>query len=470
MNLVIIVSDTFRWDYMGAYGNEWIKTPNLDRLASQSALFLDAYAEGLPTIPARRVIKTGRNIFPFTYRPQKSDMVQLEGWHPLFDEDVTLSEHLRTHDYFSCYITDVYHAMKPGKNLHRGYDHWYWVRGQEGDPYKLNDTAQVQELLDQARYGEGRLGERPWIVQHLMNRKDWLSDADTSVGRVMSRAAEWITYYTLDNPFFLYVDCFDPHEPWDPPLDFARQYDAGYEGLDGCIPPGSTAQMTEQQVKNVRTAYAAEVTLVDKWVGRLLDAIEARGYWEDTVIVFTSDHGCMLGEQGEIHKGADRLRNQCTRLPLLIRHPRGEAAGKQVAGFVQHQDIMPTALSIMGLDIPPRVLGTDVWPLTRGEDIAPDYVVTAFGNHASIRTAKWNYIQPWRKVPQQGKGRYELYDLEADPEELTDARGDNPQVAAELAGRLQEHIRRLQPLTGGGFQSPGDVHDGMSFDALPSLE
>jgi hypothetical protein len=73
-------------------------------------------------------------------------------------------------------------------------------------------------------------------------------------------------------------------------------------------------------------------------------------------------------------------------------------------------------------------------------------------------------------VPQQGKGRYELYDLEADPEELTDVRGDNPQVAAELAGRLQEHIRRLQPLTGGSFQSLGDVHDGMSFDALPSLE
>jgi len=470
VNLVIIVSDTFRWDYTGAYGNEWIETPNLDRLASQSALFLDAYAEGLPTIPARRVIKTGRNIFPFTYRPQKSDMVQLEGWHPLFDEDVTLSEHLRTHDYFSCYITDVYHAMKPGKNLHRGYDHWYWVRGQEGDPYRLNDTAQVQELLDQARYGEGRLGERPWIVQHLMNRKDWLSDADTSVARVMSRAADWITYYTLGNPFFMYVDCFDPHEPWDPPLELARRYDPQYEGLDGCIPPGSTAHMTEQQVKNVRTAYAAEVTLVDKWVGRLLDAIEARGYWEDTVIVFTSDHGCMLGEQGEIHKGADRLRNQCTRLPLLIRDPRGEGAGKKVAGFVQHQDIMPTALSIMGLDIPQRVLGRDVWPLTQGADVAPDYVVTAFGNHASIRTAKWNYIQPWKQVPQQGKGRYELYDLEADPEELTDVRGDNPQVAAELAGRLQEHIRRLQPLTGGSFQSLGDVHDGMSFDALPSLE
>ncbi|MFB3881373.1 MAG: sulfatase-like hydrolase/transferase [Armatimonadota bacterium] len=95
MNLLIIVSDTFRWDYLGAYGNDWIATPNLDVLAAESVLFSQAYAEGPPTLPARRVIKTGRNVFPFSYRPQASDMVQLEGWHPLFAEDTTLAEHLR---------------------------------------------------------------------------------------------------------------------------------------------------------------------------------------------------------------------------------------------------------------------------------------------------------------------------------------------------------------------------------------
>jgi arylsulfatase A-like enzyme len=92
---VIIVSDTYRWDYMGAYGNDWIHTPNLDALAAESALFTDAFAEGLPTINARRVIYTGRHIFPFQYRPQKSDQIQQHGWHPLYDEDVTLAEHLR---------------------------------------------------------------------------------------------------------------------------------------------------------------------------------------------------------------------------------------------------------------------------------------------------------------------------------------------------------------------------------------
>ena len=153
MNLVIIVSDTFRWDYLGSYGNDWIETPNLDALAAESALFLDAYGEGLPTIPARRVIMTGRNIVPCEYRPQKSDSIQQHGWHPLYDEDVTLAEHLKEQGYFTAFFNDVYHLMKPGKNFHRGFDQWFWIRGQEGDPYAWPDRAQVEDLLARASYG-----------------------------------------------------------------------------------------------------------------------------------------------------------------------------------------------------------------------------------------------------------------------------------------------------------------------------
>jgi arylsulfatase A-like enzyme len=474
VNLVIIVSDTFRWDYLGAYGNDWIKTPNLDRLAAESAVFVDAYAEALPTIPVRRVLVTGRPAFPFVYRPQPSDQVQLHGWHPLYVEDVALAEHLREHGYVSAFVTDVYHMMKPGKNFHRGYDHWYWVRGQEGDPYALRDAAQVQELLDQASYGQ-QFRDRPWIIQHLMNRKDWESDADTSVGQCMIHAARWIKQYTLDDPFFLYVDCFDPHEPWDPPLEYAQVYDPDYSGMDGCIPPGMTTNMTNQQVQNVKTAYAAEVTLVDRWVGHLLRTLEETRKLDDTLIVFTSDHGCMMGEQGEIHKGVTRLRNQCTRLPLFIRHPAGEGAGQQITGFVQHQDIMPTALALMGLDRPQRVLGADVWPMVAEGAPAPrDTAVSAFGQYACVRTAEWNYVAAWtdeRAAPQQPP---QLYDLKADPAELTNVIADHQDVAKELADRLLAHMNEWAPLTAGNLDPlavEGEAGAGrMSFDALPGLE
>ena len=92
MNVLFICSDTFRWDYLGCYGNDWIETPNLDALAREGVVFEDAFAEGLPTLPARRVMHTGRRIIPMRTVPQPSDMVQLPGWHPLFAEDVTLSD------------------------------------------------------------------------------------------------------------------------------------------------------------------------------------------------------------------------------------------------------------------------------------------------------------------------------------------------------------------------------------------
>jgi arylsulfatase A-like enzyme len=495
MNLLFVVSDTLRWDYLGAYGNTWIETPNLDRLAAESLVFEDAYAEGLPTLPARRVMQTGRPIVPFKYVPQKSDMVQCHGWHGVFDEDVTAAEWLGEHGYVSCLVTDVYHMMKPGKNFHRGFDCWYWIRGEEDDRFALRDEAQVADLLAKAAPG-AQFRSRHWLTQHLMNRKDWAGDADTYVGQVMRKAADWLEAYTLDAPFYMWVDCFDPHEPWDPPVDYARRYDPSFDSLDGLVPPGLTSNMTEAQVRNTLTAYAGEVTLVDRWVGHLLDTLQVTGKLDDTVIVFTSDHGCMLGEQGEMHKGVTRLRNQCTRLPLFIRHPQGAGAGRRVRGFVQHTDMLPTALALLGLPQHERMLGRNAWPAAvnpslrtlasaeggvgpqgRGWDAVAlrDYTVTAFGGYASYRTDRWNYVTAWDAEVQNPRPP-ELYDLQADPQELTSVAADHPEVTAALREALQDHLRAHAPLTQGHLGGTadmdvlGEMGVKMSFDALPSLK
>jgi arylsulfatase A-like enzyme len=480
VNLVFIVSDTLRWDYLGAYGNNSIHTPSLDALAAESALFLDAYAEGLPTINARRVIMTGRNIFPFEYRPQKSDPVQQHGWHPLYDEDVTLAEHLRACGYFTAFFNDVYHLMKPGKNFHRGFEQWFWIRGQEDDPYAFPDRLKVEDLLRRLPGGRD-LPDSSWLIRHLVLRQQWKSDADTLVGQTMSQAADWVRHYTLRKPFYLHVECFDPHEPWDPPAEYARRYEPGYgESLDGCAPPDTTDGLPPERLANILAAYAGEVTLVDRWVGHLLDALHETGRMEDTLVIFTSDHGCMLGEQGQLHKGTDRLRNQVTRVPLLMRHPRGEAAGNRVAGFCQHQDVMPTALRIMGEPIPQRVFGRSLWPQALGKSGAPDYVVSGFCFHACLRTAKWNLVRPWFKpsTAHGGEGRLygsvstreELYDLESDPQELTNVAVQHPEVARELSRRLEEHIRRFAPLTTGTLQGVAPIGEQMTFDGLPGVD
>ena len=464
MNLVCIVSDTFRWDYLGCYGNEWIETPNLDALAKQSALFEDAFAEGLPTLPARRVIMTGRRIIPFEHHPQHSDKVGVPGWHPLFYEDVTMSEALLAQGYATCLVTDVYHMMKPGKNFHRGFEYWYWVRGVEDDRFNWRDLERVKDVWPRVGYwGHGPQDPRHWLVQHMNGRVQWKSDADSLVGRVMGRASQFVEEYHFDYPFMLYVDCFDPHEPWDPPEEFGEKYCADFDPYKSAFPPSRCDNMSEADLQLVRAGYAGECTLVDKWIGRLLDTLADRDLMDDTVIVFTSDHGCMMGEQGELHKGGDRLRNQVTQVPLLVRHPAGEGAGERVSGFVQHQDILPTAFDIMGIEPPERANGESLWPLvTEGRSSAREQIISAFGWHASVRNSRWNYIAPYTEPPgNRGADRVELYDLQNDPQELVNVIEEHRDVADEMQAWMEQYMADHKAETGGALQpgQRGPEHD-----------
>jgi arylsulfatase A-like enzyme len=179
MNILLICSDTFRWDYLGAYGNDWIRTPNLDRLASEGIVFDELFGEGLPTLPMRRVLMTGRHIFPFELRLQPAEEVQCHGWHPIYDHDVTLSEHLREQGYISALFNDVYHVMKPGMNFHRGFHGWYWTRGQEDDPYRLPERSRVAELAERSERAGVKIFKEGWPLRHLVHRAGWQSDADT---------------------------------------------------------------------------------------------------------------------------------------------------------------------------------------------------------------------------------------------------------------------------------------------------
>ena len=484
MNLVMLVSDTFRWDYLGAYGNDWIETPNLDRLAAESVIYTQAFGEGLPTIQARRVIMTGRPIFPFRYRPQLGDSVQLHGWHPLYDEDVTMAEHLQSQGFVTCMVTDVYHMMKPGKNFHRGFACWHWIRGQESDAFALRDPKRVAEIA--ARLPASADPKRvPWIIQHLVNRAQWQSDADTYVGQVMRRAADWIRDYTLEAPFFIYVDCFDPHEPWDPPLEDGQRYKPDFNGIDGILPAWELARLSDEEFANAKAAYAGEATLTDRWIGHVLQALREAGHYDDTLIIFTSDHGSMMGEQGEVHKREDRLRNQVTQVPLFIRHPAGDGAGRTVDAFVQHQDLAPTALALLGIEPHERMTGANVW-IFRGQDNeksaalpkrAPkscprkiperDAIVIGFGHFASVRTRQWNYITPWTELPEARQPRHELYDLEADPQELTNVIDQHADVAQRLRQHLRDHMAAMAPATEGRFQAEAPDAARMSLDGFP---
>lgn len=341
MNLVVIMTDTLRADHIGCYGNDWIKTPYLDKLAKQSVVFDRAYAASFPTVPNRTDLFTGRFTFPF------------RDWQPLEKEDVVLSEIFCHAGYTSMLITDTQNMVRLEYNFARGFDGFWWIRGQENDPY-INDP----HVSIKFPCASDKLREPETIVkQYLKNTAYRKYERDYFAPQVFSKAIDWLeTNYTLEK-FFLWIDSFDPHEPWDPPYPYNMMYtDPNYSGEQVIYPKyGDASYMTKEELQHVRGLYAGEVTMVDKWVGLFLDKLKELNLDKNTLIVFTSDHGHYLGERGVMGKPEGSLYEEMTHISLMIRYPGAQFAGKRISAFVQPPDVLPTVLDIMGIPIPEKM-------------------------------------------------------------------------------------------------------------------
>ena len=224
-------------------------------------------------------------------------------------------------------------------------------------------------------------------------------------------------------------------------------------------PTGFRQDYSDAEFARIKAHYAGECSHVDKWCGYVLDTLEEQGLLDDTLVVFTSDHGCMMGEQGEIHKGADRVRIQVTRCPLIIRRPDQAHAGTVVEGFVQHHDLMPSLLSFLGEPAPERCNGEDFWPLITGERTGGlrDTVVSGFGSYAAVRTADWMYHAPWAPIAAGRARPPELYDRRSDPEELVNVIDRYPEVAQALRAYLERLTAGFDSDMGQATDTPAAV-------------
>ena len=447
LNIIHIGVDTWSAHYLGCYGNTGIRTPHVDALARKSALFEDAYPEVLPTLPARRCIYTGRRIFPSDLILQHDDQVKIRGWHPLFTEDVTISETLKGAGYTTALVSDLYHQFKPDKNFHRGFDSWRWIRGHEADrletgPRKAIPIANyVHPAYPNAKNG---------VMQYLLNRRHWKTTGDYLAAQTFGHAAQWLENNVEEaHPFYLHVESFWPHEFWDPPEEFYRLYmKSDYKGPRLISPPMTTEKMSPVEIEHARALYAGLVTFVDDRIGRFLAGVERMGLMKNTLIVFVADHGTMMGEQGQFHKGETRIRTQVTHVPLVIYHPRENWAGRRIKGFVQHVDLMPTLLDLAGVPAPSRVTGRSLRGLmANGSNSTHDTVVTGWGEHGTVRDHEWVYIGRWSPGPVFE----ELYNVKEDPKELKNVAHMHPQVVASYRGRLKDHVESGWPITRGTF-------------------
>lgn len=453
LNVIHIGVDTWGTHHLGAYGHGEYITPNVDRLMAKSARFLDAYPQALPTLPARRAIYTGRQVFPSMKIAQPDDPVKIRGWHQLYADDVTVAEALSQAGYMTAFVSDLYHQFKPGKNFTRGFDSWQFIRGQEWDKLRTAPRGKV----DLARYSHPAMPQKSLrkpgaVYQYLLNRQDWKTEDDWLAAQVFRTAENWLRDNVSETqPFYLHIESFSPHEFWDPPEAYYRMYfQKDYNGPTLIHPPASTAKMSPLEVEHAKAMYAGLVTFTDSRIGKFLQTVEQLGLMKNTVIVFVADHGTMMGEQGQLHKGETRLRVQCTNVPLSIYHPRENWAGHKIAGFVSHTDLMPTILDLTGTAAPGRVTGESLRPLMT-ENLASkrEFALTGWGEHASIRTPEWNYHARWSAGPKFE----ELYDRGRDPLELKSAAEAHPKVCAEFRKQLEDYVAAGWAVTKGRFHS-----------------
>ncbi|MBI4874418.1 MAG: sulfatase [Acidobacteria bacterium] len=448
-NVILICCDTWRADWLGCYGNQQIKTPAIDALAAKSSVFLEAYAEALPTVPARRVIYTGRRGFP-AQSLQQTDSPSIRGWHPLYVEDVTLAESMRNAGYTTALIADLLHIFKPGFNFHRGFMSWRWIRGQEGDNLETGPTKNVDVTRFLHRTQPLTGGDARMIRQYAINRQFWKTEDDYPHPRTFAEAGRWLENNVSDSqPFFLQIETFSPHEMWDPPEDYYRLYMKGdYNGPRLVQPPSFTNVLTPLEVEHIRALYAGMVTFTDAHIGKFLAKVEALGLMSNTVIVFYADHGCLMGEQGRLRKEEAELRTQVTRVPLMIYNGYEAWQPRRVDGYVQHSDIMPTVLDLIGSQVPSRVTGESISAAARfGEAMRREWIVTGWGNHGTIRSQEWLYQGRWNP----GEAFEELYDVRKDPNELVDVAAMHPDLVRDYRKRLTEYADAGWEITKGTF-------------------
>ena len=446
MNVIWIVADTFRQDHLGAYGKTSILTPSLDALAARSVRFDRHYAAGFPTMPTRADHATGRWTLSFM------------GWEPLPDGTVTLAEMLAESGFHTAAAVDTPFYIRGGMNYDRGFQTFFFQPGQEGSP------TRVQQ--------KGHHESRDVVAA-------WRHESDRNVAQTVTMAMQWLQLHYKED-FFLYVDTWDPHEPWDAPAYYTEQYLPGYDGE--VVQPiyghwQDVPGFSEEKVRKAHATYCGEITMVDTWIGYLLRMVENMGLMEQTAIIFTSDHGFYFGEHGGLfgkmtfgkrpdgnlyqHGDPDAiwdfspLCEELTLIPLLVYVP-GVSPGAH-GGLTSAVDVMPTVLDITGQEAPDWVDGESLLPRVKDPSLpGREYTVTTipFANPGdpvrsvdnirrrlgrapmtTVTTDEWSLLYS----PEEGGSR--LYHLPTDPRQESDVISGQPDVARDIHQLLVRFMR-----------------------------
>ena len=393
-SVLLITIDTARVDHLSVYGYARDTTPVLRDFATQGVRFDTAYAPSATTAPTHASLFT--SLYPPTHR------VLMNG-NRLEDRHETLAEILGAAGWVSGAVVSSY-VLDPKFNYGQGFENWDADFSQAMVPDGV--TAWEGERIEEKFYGR----------------------ADDTTRRAIAQLEE---YAGGDSPFFLFVHYYDPHDPYQPPPEFAMR-----------LPPRSVAAMDQTLAR-----YDAELAFTDAEIGRLLEALDDLGLSHNTIVVVVGDHGEGLMTHGHMNHGV-QIYEEAVRVPLLIRWPSGIPGGQVVAEATEIVDLAPTLIELTGASaVPDSFDGKSLAPRLRGEEGPlkdrpvwlyrrpyPGSMVSrtwAKGEQFGVREGRWKYIVG------PDEGTEQLFDLYQDPGEEINVRDQHPGIVRELSGKLE---------------------------------
>jgi iduronate 2-sulfatase len=446
MNVLFIAVDDMNND-LGCYGHPYVKSPNIDRLASQGIAFANAYCQFPLSSPSRSSLLTG-------LRPDKTRVFDLT-YH--FRQDMpditTLPQMFMKNGYYVARVGKMYHYGNPGDIGTNG----------------LDDKASWMERINPA--GRDKTALEPDIINYTPKRglgssMSFLSDKegndiDHTDGKVANEAIRLLELHK-DEPFFIAAGFYKPHCPWVTPEKYFNLYNIDQMSLPeiseetlkkypelalASTRPWPYFGITPDQARECILAYYAAISFVDAQIGRLLDALDSLGLADNTIVVFWSDHGYHLGEHGLWFKQS--CFEESAKCPLIISSPEIRNTGKVCTRIVELVDIYPTLADLAGLEAPVGIEGISLLPLLKNTEAKwnyPAYTQVQRGDTPghSVRTDDWRYTE-WGF----GESGIELYNEKSDPHELNNLAIDPAYADVVREMKVLLRIVHPEPVTGG---------------------
>ena len=451
-NIVMLLTDQQRWDTIASMGYEWMYTPNLDRLMSRGVGFDYGFCNSPVCMPSRQSLFTGQ--YP-------SAIGCMDNGVELPESQEIFPQLLKRAGYITANIGKLHfknHSTRDHRDSHPSYGFDHLILSDEPGCY---DDAYIEWVRNhgEAWVDQVRCGSPPECMTevpiakprevhepHIFEAPDHL----THSAFVAEKSVEFIDQQG-QQPFFLCAGFYAPHAPINPPERFLAHYQNGQWPVPTPDAEGQGLKLSDDHWRRIQQYYYALISHVDDQVGRILSALEHKGMLDNTVIVFTSDHGEHLGDHGLIQKGPPGL-DSCTRIPFIISWPKQWQASRNSNAFVELVDVAPTILGCAEVPVPSYYQGQSLRPVLEGKSQGRQSAYTEF------RTP---FGQSWKAlrnhhgrlcVNQSGQGF--LFDHQSDPKEsqnlfnFPQSQRLQAQLKDELFSRWFETEKQLPRKTG----------------------